>query len=151
MLSMKHTLLKQVAVVAALLLLVTAVACSDDTVSATPFEGSLTASPTAGGAVSDLPEALAISVSDGSFDEAEINLTAGSPTQMMVTNEDDQDYYLRVDSLITDTLLPANQTVEIGFTTPSSDVYEAELLDGPDGEQVATTVMIVREPGGGTP
>lgn len=135
---------------AAAILMLTAVACRDDTTSATPFGGVFTGSPTAAPGLMDSPEQLDVSISDGSFDVREIRVTAGVPTMMRVTNSDDREYVLRIGNLVTETEIPAGETVEVNFTTPAAEITEAELLDGPDGDQIDRAVLVIREPGGGT-
>lgn len=137
--------------VVALLSVLTALGCRDDTTSSTPFGGPLTASPTAGAAHSAEPEQIEITISDGDFDSREIRVVAQVPTMMRVTNEDDQSYVLRVGDMITETEIPSGETVDVDFSSDVPETYEAELLDGPDGEVVATTTFVVAEPGGGTP
>lgn len=140
---------RSLALVATLVLL-TAAGCRDDATSATPFSGVFTGTPTAGPLATDQPEQLDVTVSGGEFDTREIRVTVDVPTMMRVTNEDDRDYTLRIGNLVTETTLPAGETVEVNFTTPSAEVVEAELLDGPGGEQIDRTVLVIREPGGGT-
>jgi hypothetical protein len=135
----------------AVVVLMTAIACRDDTTSATPFGGVFTGSPTAAPGLQDMPEQLDVTVSGGEFDVREIRVIVDVPTMMRVTNEDAQDYVLRIGNLVTETPLPAGETVEVNFTTPTADTYEAELLDGPDGDQLDRAVLVVRQPGGGTP
>jgi hypothetical protein len=141
---------RSLALAAVVVLLLTAVACRDDTTSATPFGGVFTGTPTAAPGVSDSPEQLDVTISDGGFDVREIRVTAGVPTMMRVTNNDDRDYVLRIGNLVNEMDIPAGETVDVNFTTPVAEVTEAELLDGADGDQLDRAVLVIREPGGGT-
>jgi hypothetical protein len=141
----RHHMLGAVSI--AILLMMTVACREDQQTSATPFGGPFTGSPTAAPGVSDRPEEVAVTISDGSFDTREIRLQEGTPTLMRVTNNDDQDYVLRIGDLVLDTALPAGETTDVGFTTPVAGEYQAVLLDGPDGEEQDSVLLNVAIPG----
>jgi hypothetical protein len=123
------------------------VACRGDQTSSTPAGGPFTGSPTAAPALMGSQEEIEISITDGTFDTREIRLVADVATIMHITNNDDQDYVLRIGDLVVGEDIPAGQTTEINFTTPVASEYQAELLDGPGGE-ILDTVLVSVDPAG---
>jgi hypothetical protein len=145
---MHWALVRSLAVVFCAMLLVTA--CQDDEADevADSIEGDVIGSPTAAAGLEEDIEEVAIEIGDGDLVQDEIELTQERPTVMTVTNHDDVAYMLRIDPLVTDTVIPAGDAVSIEFTTPTVDEYTGELLPESGGDPLDTMSVQVTDPAG---
>jgi hypothetical protein len=145
---MHRALVRSLAVVFCAMLLVTA--CQDDEADevADSIEGDVIGSPTAAAGLEEDIEEVAIEIDGGDLVQDEIELTQERPTVMTVTNHDDVAYMLRIDPLVTDTVIPAGDAVSIEFTTPTIDEYTGELLPESGGDPLDTMSVQVTDPAG---
>ncbi len=120
-------------------------ACQDDEADevADQIEGDVIGSPTAAAGLEEDIEEVAIEIEDSELTEDEIELTEERPTVLRVTNHDDEVYMLRIDPLVTETMIPAGDEISIEFTTSAPEAYTAELLPEAGGESLdAMTVQV---------
>jgi hypothetical protein len=125
------------------------VACQDDNDEvADPIEGEVIGSPTAAAGLEEDIEEIALEIVDGALSEDGIELTQERPTVMTITNNDDVSYLFQIESLVTETPIPAGEMVSIEFTTPVSTEYAGELRPDGGGDPVDTVEVQVTDPTG---
>jgi hypothetical protein len=145
---MHLALIRSLAVVVCAVLLVTACADDDDDDVADEIEGDVIGSPTAAAGLEEDIEEVSIEISDGELAEDEIELTEERPTVLRVTNHDDEAYVLRIDPLVTETMIPAGDAIAIEFTTPAAETYTGELLPESGDEPLDTMRVLVNNAAG---
>lgn len=147
---MIRNLMRHLSVGTVILLSVAMIAsCADDDEAAGEGEGlrPITATPTTVvGLPEDIEEAQII-IEDGEFDEDSLSTIAEQPVILTFVNRDAETYTFVVDTIITETEIPAAAESTIEFNVPTSGNHEGRLL-GPDGEEVDTILFEVTGPGG---
>ena len=145
---MHLALVRSFALVVCVVLLVTASQDDDADEVADQIEGDVIGSPTAAAGLEEDIEAVSIEIEDGELAQDQIELTEERPTVLTVTNHDDESYMLRIDPLVTETLIPAGDELSIEFTTPATEEYTAELLHEAGGEPLDTMLVQVTNASG---
>lgn len=136
------------ALLAAVLLAVFAARDDGDAGVATEREDVPEITPTA---VAALPEGVgeaSLVVMDGAFGVDELILQEDEPTELHVVNSDAVPYRLRIADLVTPSPIAASAVTDIKFTTPTANVYEAQLL-ATEGQAVLDTLRVVIRSAGG--
>jgi hypothetical protein len=145
---MHLALVRSIAVILCAMLLVSA--CQDDDADevADQIDGDVIGSPTAAPGLEEDIEEVAIEISDGELVQDEIELTQDRPTVLSVTNHDEEAYVLKIDPLVTETMIPAGDQVSIEFTTPTADEFTGELLAESGDDSLDTMSVQVTDPAG---
>ncbi len=122
-------------------------ACQDDNDEvAGELEGDVIGSPEAANELEEDIEELSIEITDGELSEDGIELIEERPTVLRVQNNDDVAYVLRIDPLVADTVIPANDSISVEFTTPVSNEYTGELLPETGDESLDSMTVEVLSP-----
>lgn len=107
----------------------------------------ITVTPTAVADFSlDVEEAQLV-IEDGGIAEESFTNIVVQPVMLTFVNRNDETYTFVAGDLITETEIPAATEIRIGFTAPTAENLEGQLLDA-DGEVLDTTFTEITGPSG---
>lgn len=141
--------LRQLALIAIIPLLI--IGCNEDDANTSVEDEPFTGSPTALAARSEDTEQVNLIIEEAQFDTDGIDLQEDESTIILVSNQDSVSYIFRIEGLVNDMPVPANQETKIEFTQPNEGTYEAELVPETGGDAIDTLDVEVAPPEGGAP